>query len=221
MRSPLREWVLPCTRRQFASFTIVRWAQSERTAQKRSVVELEREPKLEALRARFVERGVWVQPFGNVVYLMPPPRHRRRGPRAPDRRRARRHRRGGSGRRTLARAAYSRSAIATWPHTDKTRNGGGFGGLIPRSRRASRLQATSVSDRSGDGPRQVGAQARTRLCGLRVRFGRDAVSRGIGRASEAGAATSDQLFAYLASIWSERQNQSVRESVAVSRMAER
>ena len=36
------------------------------------VVELEREPKLEALRARFVERGVWVRPFGNVVYLMPP-----------------------------------------------------------------------------------------------------------------------------------------------------
>jgi len=36
------------------------------------VVELEHEPKLEALRARFVARGVWVRPFGNVVYLMPP-----------------------------------------------------------------------------------------------------------------------------------------------------
>ena len=36
------------------------------------VVELEREPKLEALRARFVAQGVWVRPFGNVVYLMPP-----------------------------------------------------------------------------------------------------------------------------------------------------
>jgi adenosylmethionine-8-amino-7-oxononanoate aminotransferase len=36
------------------------------------VVELEREPKLEALRARFVQHGVWVRPFGCVVYLMPP-----------------------------------------------------------------------------------------------------------------------------------------------------
>jgi len=36
------------------------------------VVELEREPKLEALRARFVRHGVWVRPFGCVVYLMPP-----------------------------------------------------------------------------------------------------------------------------------------------------
>jgi adenosylmethionine-8-amino-7-oxononanoate aminotransferase len=36
------------------------------------VVQLEREPKLEALRARFVRHGVWVRPFGDVVYLMPP-----------------------------------------------------------------------------------------------------------------------------------------------------
>ena len=36
------------------------------------VVELEREPKLEAIRARFVQHGVWVRPFGRVVYLMPP-----------------------------------------------------------------------------------------------------------------------------------------------------
>jgi adenosylmethionine-8-amino-7-oxononanoate aminotransferase len=36
------------------------------------VVELERGPSLEALRARFVRHGVWVRPFGNVVYLMPP-----------------------------------------------------------------------------------------------------------------------------------------------------
>jgi adenosylmethionine-8-amino-7-oxononanoate aminotransferase len=36
------------------------------------VVQLDREPKLEALRARFVERGVWIRPFGDVVYLMPP-----------------------------------------------------------------------------------------------------------------------------------------------------
>lgn len=36
------------------------------------VVELERGPALEAVRARFVKHGVWVRPFGNVVYLMPP-----------------------------------------------------------------------------------------------------------------------------------------------------
>ncbi|HEY8520442.1 MAG TPA: adenosylmethionine--8-amino-7-oxononanoate transaminase [Gammaproteobacteria bacterium] len=36
------------------------------------VVELERPPRLDALRARFVDHGVWVRPFGNVVYLMPP-----------------------------------------------------------------------------------------------------------------------------------------------------
>ena len=35
-------------------------------------VELTRPPSLEPLRRRFVEHGVWVRPFGNVVYLMPP-----------------------------------------------------------------------------------------------------------------------------------------------------
>ena len=36
------------------------------------VVEIARVPKLEALRQRFLTHGVWVRPFGNVVYLMPP-----------------------------------------------------------------------------------------------------------------------------------------------------
>ena len=36
------------------------------------VVQLTREPKLEPLRARFVRHGVWVRPFGDVIYLMPP-----------------------------------------------------------------------------------------------------------------------------------------------------
>jgi len=35
-------------------------------------VEIARVPKLEALRQRFLTHGVWVRPFGNVVYLMPP-----------------------------------------------------------------------------------------------------------------------------------------------------
>ena len=35
------------------------------------VVELAKPVDLEGLRARFVEAGVWVRPFGNVVYLMP------------------------------------------------------------------------------------------------------------------------------------------------------
>ena len=36
------------------------------------VVQLDRTPRLEALRQRFVAHGVWVRPFGDVVYLMPP-----------------------------------------------------------------------------------------------------------------------------------------------------
>jgi adenosylmethionine-8-amino-7-oxononanoate aminotransferase len=36
------------------------------------VVELARTPDLARLRRRFVEEGVWLRPFGTVVYLMPP-----------------------------------------------------------------------------------------------------------------------------------------------------
>jgi adenosylmethionine-8-amino-7-oxononanoate aminotransferase len=36
------------------------------------VVQLDRVPDLNALRQRFVEEGVWVRPFADVVYLMPP-----------------------------------------------------------------------------------------------------------------------------------------------------
>jgi adenosylmethionine-8-amino-7-oxononanoate aminotransferase len=35
-------------------------------------VELKGGIDLDALRRRFAELGVWVRPFGNVVYLMPP-----------------------------------------------------------------------------------------------------------------------------------------------------
>ncbi len=36
------------------------------------VVELEREPDIDVLRRRFVEEGVWIRPFGKIVYLTPP-----------------------------------------------------------------------------------------------------------------------------------------------------
>jgi len=36
------------------------------------VVELEKIDDLDALRARFVEEGVFIRPFGNVIYLTPP-----------------------------------------------------------------------------------------------------------------------------------------------------
>jgi len=36
------------------------------------VVQLDRVPDLNALRGRFIAEGVWVRPFADVVYLMPP-----------------------------------------------------------------------------------------------------------------------------------------------------
>lgn len=36
------------------------------------VVEMERPVAAAELRARFVEKGVWIKPFGNVIYLSPP-----------------------------------------------------------------------------------------------------------------------------------------------------
>ena len=36
------------------------------------VVQLDRVPDLASLRQRFIQEGVWVRPFSDVVYLMPP-----------------------------------------------------------------------------------------------------------------------------------------------------
>ena len=36
------------------------------------VVELHEPVKMERIQAAFVRRGVWVRPFGRLVYLMPP-----------------------------------------------------------------------------------------------------------------------------------------------------
>jgi adenosylmethionine-8-amino-7-oxononanoate aminotransferase len=36
------------------------------------VVQLDRVPALDAMREQFLAEGVWVRPFDDVVYLMPP-----------------------------------------------------------------------------------------------------------------------------------------------------
>ena len=36
------------------------------------VVQLEEDVDIYALRPQFVDRGVWVRPFKDIVYLMPP-----------------------------------------------------------------------------------------------------------------------------------------------------
>ncbi len=35
------------------------------------VVEMQSAPRAAALRQRFVDRGLWIRPFGKVVYLAP------------------------------------------------------------------------------------------------------------------------------------------------------
>jgi len=52
--------------REFAGIVDVRWQGAI------GVMEFESLPDLESLKARFVDAGVWVRPFGNIIYLMPP-----------------------------------------------------------------------------------------------------------------------------------------------------
>ncbi|MBO6730574.1 MAG: adenosylmethionine--8-amino-7-oxononanoate transaminase [Maricaulis sp.] len=52
--------------RDFPGIVDVRWQGAI------GVLEFPAVPELEALKARFVDAGVWVRPFGNIIYLMPP-----------------------------------------------------------------------------------------------------------------------------------------------------
>jgi adenosylmethionine-8-amino-7-oxononanoate aminotransferase len=47
------------------------WVADVRVLGAIGVVELDQAPDAEALRGKFVERGVWVKPFGKTVYLTP------------------------------------------------------------------------------------------------------------------------------------------------------
>jgi len=64
IEAQLREQLAPC--RELAGVADVRIKGAI------GAVELAGEIGLDALRRRFAELGVWVRPFGNVVYLMPP-----------------------------------------------------------------------------------------------------------------------------------------------------
>ncbi len=61
--SILREQLLPCRS--------LRGVKAVRVKGAIGVVEMERIPDLNALRARFIEQGVFIRPFGNVIYLTP------------------------------------------------------------------------------------------------------------------------------------------------------
>ena len=63
IEAALTQGLLPC--RDMAGVTDVRVKGAI------GVVELERIVDLNALRARFVEEGVFIRPFGNVIYLTP------------------------------------------------------------------------------------------------------------------------------------------------------
>src|SRR5690606_21938115 len=64
IESTLRDGLAPCRS--------LRQVRDVRVKGAIGVVELERIDDPNGLRARFIEEGVWVRPFGNVVYLMPP-----------------------------------------------------------------------------------------------------------------------------------------------------
>jgi adenosylmethionine-8-amino-7-oxononanoate aminotransferase len=59
-------------RRDFAPCRALRGVRDVRIKGAIGVVELDRIADIDALRARFVAEGVWIRPFGNIVYLTPP-----------------------------------------------------------------------------------------------------------------------------------------------------
>ena len=57
--------------RDLAPCARIRGVKSVRVKGAIGVIEMARIADLNALRARFVERGVFVRPFGNIIYLTP------------------------------------------------------------------------------------------------------------------------------------------------------
>jgi adenosylmethionine-8-amino-7-oxononanoate aminotransferase len=64
IEAQLREELAPCRRAPGVVDVRVKGAVG--------VVQMDRPVDAAVLRARFVEKGVWIKPFGDVIYLTPP-----------------------------------------------------------------------------------------------------------------------------------------------------
>ena len=64
IEAQLREELAPCRRAPGVADVRIKGAVG--------VVQMERPVNAAVLRARFVEKGVWIKPFGDILYLTPP-----------------------------------------------------------------------------------------------------------------------------------------------------